>query len=93
MLITEGLLLAITSDGGNTWINQSQFQPGFNSISMVNEKVGYAVGNNGTIYKTINGGVTSVDENIPDLVENFYLSSKLSQSIQPNNNNKLSFAC
>ena len=78
-----GATIAITSDGGNTWINQSQFQPGFNSISMVNENVGYAVGNNGTIYKTINGGVTFNDENNSDMAENFTLSQNYPNPFNP----------
>jgi photosystem II stability/assembly factor-like uncharacterized protein len=54
-----------TTNGGETWETQ-QFIPsnylGFESFSMVNERVGWAVGGTNRIYKTTNGGVTWVDE-------------------------------
>jgi len=58
-----GPTLAKTTDGGLTWSDQLPIHDNFTSISMVNEKVGYTVGNKGRIYKTENGGVTSVSEN------------------------------
>jgi len=56
-----GMYIAKTTDGGNTWVDQDP-QAEFESISMVNENVGYAVGDNGQVYKTTNGGVTFVEE-------------------------------
>lgn len=52
--------IAKTTNGGNTWVNQLT-QAGFESISMANENVGYAVGDNGRVYKTTNGGVTFIE--------------------------------
>ena len=51
--------IAKTTDGGNTWAEQLT-QAGFESISIVNDNVGYAVGDNGRVYKTTNGGVTFI---------------------------------
>jgi len=54
-----------TTDGGDSWSEQ-ELAPenlgGFESLSMVNENVGWAVGSNGYVYKTTNGGVTLVDD-------------------------------
>jgi photosystem II stability/assembly factor-like uncharacterized protein len=57
-----GAMLAKTTDGGITWQDQLPFQAGFESISIVNENVGYAVGDNGRVYKTTNGGVNFIEE-------------------------------
>jgi photosystem II stability/assembly factor-like uncharacterized protein len=70
-----------TTNGGETWETQ-QHTPsdffGFESFSMVNERVGWAVGGTNRIYKTTNGGVTwvvgagaapmkfSLDQNYPN---------------------------
>jgi photosystem II stability/assembly factor-like uncharacterized protein len=56
-----GMYIAKTTDGGNSWVDQLP-QAGIESISMVNENVGYAVGDNGRFYKTTNGGVTFIEE-------------------------------
>lgn len=45
---------------------------GFESIDMVNEYIGYAVGANGTVYKTTNGGITSVINSHSDIVPGQY---------------------
>ena len=62
----RGTMLGKTTNGGQIWTNQlnSSISPlGFLSISMVNENVGYAVGPNGQIYQTINGGgITNISE-------------------------------
>lgn len=52
-----------TADGGLSWEPQSivpSFWPGLESISMISESMGWAVGGGGHVYKTTNGGVTSV---------------------------------
>jgi photosystem II stability/assembly factor-like uncharacterized protein len=61
--------IARTTDGGETWSAQD-FSPaasaGFESISMITDRVGWAVGPSG-VYKTVNGGIVSVpyDESVP----------------------------
>ncbi|TRZ64922.1 T9SS C-terminal target domain-containing protein [bacterium] len=59
-----------TTNGGLTWANQMQnVMTSLNNIFFVNSLTGYAVGNNGLIYKTVTGGVTgikSVGNVIPD---------------------------
>lgn len=55
--------IAKTTDGGETWLTQQQIPYtgyGAESISMVNENLGWAVNTAGDVYKTVNGGVTSV---------------------------------
>ena len=67
-----GAMLANTSNGGTNWMDQSPIQDalGFESISMINESVGYTVGRNGRIYKTINGGgITNISEDHPTVSE------------------------
>ena len=78
-----GAMLAKTTDGGNSWVDQLPFQPGFESISMVNENVGYTVGKNGRIYKTINGGVTSVFENDSNTPQQFALFQNYPNPFNP----------
>ncbi|MEJ2494442.1 MAG: YCF48-related protein [Ignavibacteriaceae bacterium] len=52
-----------TTDFGNSWVEQSTAPANFvTDIEFINENIGWAVGWNGMIYKTINGGVTSVGE-------------------------------
>jgi photosystem II stability/assembly factor-like uncharacterized protein len=52
-----------TTDSGNSWIEQSTAPANFvTDIEFINDNIGWAVGWNGMIYKTINGGVTSVKE-------------------------------
>ncbi|MFY0631031.1 MAG: T9SS type A sorting domain-containing protein [Flavobacteriaceae bacterium] len=48
-----------TEDGGNTWSlsYDSNFVEVVNGFYFINENIGYAVGNEGLILKTINGGV------------------------------------
>ncbi|MFN5442752.1 MAG: YCF48-related protein, partial [Crocinitomicaceae bacterium] len=50
-----------STDGGVTWNNSlTDVYTQLNAVSMVNNKVGYAVGNTGTILKTSNGGASWV---------------------------------
>ncbi len=68
-----GPTLAKTTDGGFTWSDQLPVHDNLASISMVNENVGYAVGRSGRIYKTENGGVTSISVNNYNLPNHFEL--------------------
>ena len=84
---TYGPFISNTTDGGSTW-NDCSFVPAMaaeiNSISMIDENIGWAVaGDNftgGRIFKTNNGGIVSIDKsrqkyfNIPgrvNLYQNF----------------------
>ena len=66
---TYGPFISYTTDGGFAW-NDCSFIPAvaaeINSISMIDENIGWAVaGDNftgGRIFKTINGGIVSIDE-------------------------------
>jgi len=78
-----GAMLAKTTDGGNSWVDQLPFQAGFESISMINANVGYVVGRNGRIYKTENGGVTSVSENNSNSPQKFALSQNYPNPFNP----------
>jgi len=56
-----------TTNGGIDWQYQTLIPPntsnGFESITMINENIGWAVGDFGQVYKTNNGGVVAIDEN------------------------------
>jgi photosystem II stability/assembly factor-like uncharacterized protein len=79
-----GAMLAKTTDGGNSWIDQLPSQLGVESILMVNENVGYAVGENGRIYKTTNGGgVTDVDLGFLQIYKSFLLDQNYPNPFNP----------
>jgi len=79
-----GAMLAKTIDGGNTWVDQLPSQGGFNSISMINSNIGYAVGDNGRIYKTINGGgPTGVNEHFIQALASFQLEQNYPNPFNP----------
>jgi photosystem II stability/assembly factor-like uncharacterized protein len=69
-----GFDVARTTNGGINWQYQSVIPPsagnGFESITMINEDIGWMVGDFGVVYKTINGGVVAINEDsdkpIPD---------------------------
>ena len=51
-----------TTDGGYTWNLQSlEINPVINKIDFINPNIGWAVGQNGTIAYTNNGGITGID--------------------------------
>ncbi len=45
-----------TTNGGNNWFGIRTKSPDLHGIYFINENTGYAVGSNGTIIKTTNGG-------------------------------------
>ena len=52
-----------TTDGGTTWITQlSGTTEGLRSVSFTDANNGWAVGDNGNILHTTNGGVLFVEE-------------------------------
>jgi photosystem II stability/assembly factor-like uncharacterized protein len=60
----SGGAIMITTDAGNTWSSQTTVMNGLNSICLVDANTGYAVGDDGLILKTTNGGVTRITEKI-----------------------------
>lgn len=61
--------IAKTSDGGNNWITQYQIPvnvSGLESMSIINENLGWAVSSEGRVYKTTNGGVSFISGNPGD---------------------------
>jgi hypothetical protein len=51
-------LILLTSDGGNTWLNQNlNVNTNFEELTMVNQNTGWVVGTSGKIFKTTNGGI------------------------------------
>ncbi len=77
--------IAKTTDGGNTWIDEtpSDERLGFESVAMINDTVGYLVGDDGRFYTTKNGGITSVDKDYPNSVKQFSLSQNYPNPFNP----------
>lgn len=80
---SSGIYKSINS--GANWINQvpSNGSDTYNSIYFVDNNTGWTVGTNGKIFKTITGGLTSVDltdENIP---KEFSLSQNYPNPFNP----------
>ena len=69
-----GSVILKTNDGGNTFntLNNIASSKVLNSIFFTNSNNGIIVGNNGTILKTTNGGVSSIPENTKIQNINFY---------------------
>ena len=67
--------IACTVDGGDTWIEQDPVPEnfGFESISIIDESLGWVVGSSGAIYKTTNGGTAWVSPG-PGLPDQFMLA-------------------
>lgn len=64
IMLPQGTILK-TTDGGTTWTEQSNgVALGLLSVYFVDENDGYAVGEGGEIYKTINGGIDWTSTNI-----------------------------
>jgi photosystem II stability/assembly factor-like uncharacterized protein len=64
IMLPQGTILK-TTDGGTTWSEQSNgVTLGLLSVYFVDENDGYAVGERGEIYKTINGGIDWTSTNI-----------------------------
>ena len=58
----KGIILK-TTDGGVNWESQlNKISPWLNSIYILNDLTGWAVGEGGAILKTTNGGVTIVEQ-------------------------------
>jgi hypothetical protein len=82
-----------TTDGGETWENQTPLElipPSFESISMINDSTGWAVGWDG-IYKTTNGGVTSVKEQ-NTVINKYWLAQNYPNPFNPTTTIKYNLA-
>jgi photosystem II stability/assembly factor-like uncharacterized protein len=87
---TEGTIL-FSSNGGIDWTNQGVFSSGLNSVSFINSSTGWAVGDNGTILHTTNGGVTFVEEEeIDEMPTEFLLSQNYPNPFNPSTKIKYS---
>ena len=78
-------LIYRTINAGEDWIEQeSNTTNVLYDLHMVDEKLGWVVGGNGTILKTTNGGVTFIEENkIDDLPINYRLSQNYPNPFNP----------
>ncbi len=50
-----------TNDGGANWIQQTNFGGVFSALHFEDKNIGWAVGRSGIIYKTVTGGLTSLE--------------------------------
>ena len=75
-------------DGGESWINQvpSNGNDYYTSIIFIDNKTGWAVGNNGKILKTITGGVTSINPSNGIIPDNFSLNQNYPNPFNPTTN-------
>jgi hypothetical protein len=71
--------IRFTSDGGNTWSIQIQVGTRFRNIFFVEQKYGWAVGRNGLLVHTTNGG--GVFPSTPELVYPVYNQQLTSDSV------------
>ncbi len=71
-----GNIIKFTEDGGHVWATQYSDNLSGNyllSVNFANDTTGYAVGSNGVILKTINGGITvGIDEDPQSINCNIY---------------------
>jgi len=85
--------IAKTSDGGVTWIDQTpgDYDPrGFKSVDMVNDSLGFLVGNNGGFYRTNTGGISDVQQDDTGINNQFSLSQNYPNPFNPTTTIKFS---
>lgn len=79
---TNSALILRTSDGGDNWVVQSVPADGkLNGISFSDANIGIVVGTNndnsgGTIFRSTNGGVTFIEEQLINVTPNGFLLSQ-----------------
>jgi len=75
-----------STDRGNTWTSQSVSGPAgtiFEDVYFVNDSEGWAVGNNGVVVHTTDGGVTSVNSQDPTKSYDFNLKQNYPNPFNP----------
>ena len=73
-----------TTNSGVTWVNQVTLPfSNVNSFEFINENTGWAVGNNGAIMKTTNGGNVSVSQISYEVPRNFSLHQNYPNPFNP----------
>jgi len=78
-------LMVYTSNAGASWIKQRTFvTKSLNDIAIINKDTIFAVGENGVVIRTYNGGITSAGEHITSVPENFSLSQNYPNPFNPN---------
>jgi photosystem II stability/assembly factor-like uncharacterized protein len=89
-----GVIWRITPDS-ESWINQSFGNAGFYGVCFTDANTGTVVGENGTIFHTTTGGVTSVKDNPIQLPEQFALEQNYPNPFNPSTviNYKLATSC
>ena len=90
---TGGIILR-TTDGGLNWSKQLTISKNLYDIKCINEKIGFAVGDYGTILKTINGGIVTEVGNFSNFTqltpESFLLSQNYPNPFNPTTKIKFS---
>jgi len=88
--LSEGTIL-FSSDNGQNWSPQGEYLSILNDIYFINSSTGWAVGDNGTILHTTNGGVSFVDEEqINTIPTDFLLSQNYPNPFNPSTKIKYS---
>jgi hypothetical protein len=84
-IISRGPDIYTTFDGGENWSEQnSPSSYGLSSVHFVDSSTGWIVGWDGTILKTINGGVSSIEENeLVGIPSSFELSQNYPNPFNP----------
>jgi photosystem II stability/assembly factor-like uncharacterized protein len=80
----EGGAILFSSDKGTNWSFQAVESDGLQSVYFINPTTGWAVGYNGTIIHTTNGGATFVEEEqINEMPTEFLLSNNFPNPFNP----------
>lgn len=80
-----------SSNGGEYWtVQNSGVTEDLKSITFTDEFTGYAIGTNGTILKTITGGLTNISKNQNNLPESYELYQNFPNPFNPETKIKFS---
>lgn len=84
---TRGAILR-SDDAGNTWEEQKDVSSGIGLLrcQIINEDTAYAVGSQGLVLKTSNGGVTYLKETQSITPNQYYLSNNYPNPFNPSTN-------
>ena len=63
-VVGENSTILKTTNGGRSWVDQSQPTGGYSSVDFINSSTGWVVGHAGFIIKTTNGGTTWTDQSL-----------------------------